>query len=118
MGAGTWGTVSYFLEMGFVNDGRACIIGSKAGLFMTARTDTHRLVRANLSNRRFPIRHREHVTLVIGTSWRLRARCALGKFSSVVVHSRRGSQTVSFPRNPYLVCTPAATGFYFMRFPA
>ena len=42
MGTGTEGTVSYFLELRFVNDGRACTVGSKSRLIMTARTDIAR----------------------------------------------------------------------------
>jgi len=117
IGTGTEGTVSYFLELGFTNDGHACSVGPRSHLAMTARTDTHGLVRAKFSGDRLSIRHREHVTMVVGIWWR-QHRCTPGGLTSVVFHNRRGSQTVSFPRHPYVVCTPAGTSFYLQRFPA
>ena len=104
--------------MGFVNDGHACTVGPRSRFTMTATTDTHGLVRAKLSGPRFPIRQGEHVTMVFGTWWGLRSKCSMGAFSSVVFHSDRRSQTVSFPTYPYGVCTPTGTSFYLARFSA
>ena len=117
MGTGVKGTASYFLELGFANDGRACAIDSRSHLAMTATTDTHTVLRAKSSAPRFPIKHHERVTMVVGISSGL-TRCYAGGVSSVGFHSRWGSQTVSFPGHPYFVCTPAHANFYPARFPA
>ena len=118
MGTGVEGTVSSFFYMRFVNVGHACRIDSSSRVRLTATTDSRGLLRAKLSATRFRIGHREHVAMVVGTWWGLRSKCAPGNFSSVSFHSRWGSKALSFPRNPYFVCTPVQTSFYLEQFAA